>query len=113
MSVSPGGFARGYRYSLPAIAGALLAWAVWRWPSPTVRERTSPMPSLGLNRFQRWRSLVRWTRSAGEIFRLPSLCEEARMTHRQAAQRIALLLVAEGPPEHPEQDRVFIAAQGI
>lgn len=112
MSVSPRGFARGYRYSLPAIAAALLSWAVWRWPSSTVRERTSPLPNVGLNRLQRWRSLIRWTRVAERVFAIPQACAQAVMTHRQVAQRIALLLVAGGPPGHPEQERVFIAAQG-
>lgn len=111
MSVSPRGLAKRYRYSLPAIVTALLLWALHYRPAHEVRAKTSPLPNFGLNQFQRWPSLLRWARCATALFGLSEPIASDSMTHRQAAERIAHLVLATGPPGDSELERIFFAAQ--
>ena len=95
------------RYSLPAIALALMAWAVMQWPAPEVRRQLSPWKIQGASDAGRWRSLLRWTRRAEELFELPSITAE---TTREGAARAADLVRARGPTDHPPWEQTFIGA---
>ena len=66
MVVLPRGVARGYRYSLSAIAWAL--WAYEQLPAAAVRARTSTAKYVGATGATRWTSLRRWTRCAATLF---------------------------------------------
>ncbi len=106
--VSPPGLARRYRYSLPAIASALFLWAFERVPANQVRDEISPHRFVGLNRTQRWRSLLRWTRAAPALFGADSITAS---TLRDQALRIARWIRATRPPGGSERERIFFAAQ--
>ena len=95
------------RYSLPAIALALTAWAVMHWSALEVRERLSPWRIFGVSDATRWRSLRRWTRRAEELFELPSITAG---TPRERAARAAELVRARGPTDHPPWEQTFIGA---
>lgn len=109
--VSPPGLAKRYRYSLPAVATAFLLWAIWLLPANQVRAEISPHRFEGLNRNQRWRSLLRWARAAPRLFGfdVPSRYPG----HREAALRAARWIRATRPPGGSERERIFIAAQVI
>jgi hypothetical protein len=66
--VVPRGVARGFRYSLAAIAWALALWAYQRLPAAAVRARTSTATVVGHSSVTRWASLRRWTLSASALF---------------------------------------------
>ena len=95
------------RYSLPAIALALMAWAVMHWPAPDVREQLSPWRTFGVCDAKRWRSLRRWARRGEELFTLPSITAEAP---RERAARAADLVRSRGPTDHPPWEQTFIGA---
>lgn len=111
MNVSPPGLASGYRYSLPAIAVALLPWALDILSAPQVRAKTSPLPPPPLNPRARWPSLHRWARCWQNLFRVPDSSFADQMTHRQSAERIVQLVLATGPPGDSDIERIFFAAQ--
>lgn len=106
--VSPPGLGRRCRYSLPAIASALFLWAFERVPANQVRDEISPHLFIGLNRSQRWRSLLRWTRAAPTLFGADST---TATTLRDRASRIARWIRATRPPGGSERERIFFAAQ--
>lgn len=114
MTACPKGLARKYRYSLPAIAAALLCWALHKCPATEVRRAISPWQLDGLNASQRWRSLLRWARRGAGLF---GLCEppigDGVATHRDAAHRAAHIVLATAPPAASELERISLAAQRI
>lgn len=113
MSVSPPGLASGYRYSLPAIASALLLWALDMLSAPQVRAKTSPLPPPPLNSLARWPSLLRWARCWQKLFRVPDSTFAEKMSHRQSGECIVQLVLATGPPGASDIERIFFAAQEL
>ena len=113
MTVSPKGLARSHRYSLPAIAAALLRWALHRWPATHVRRAISPWQVRGLNPSQCWRSLLRWSRRGSRLFGLREPPAEDGMTYRDAAHRVAHIVLATAPAAASELSRIALAAQLI
>ena len=113
MSVSPKGLANYYRYSLPAIAAALLYWALHKWPATQVQSAVSPWEVNGLNTSQRWPSLLRWARRGSGLFRIREPPSKDDMTYRDAAHRVAHIVLATAPPAASELDRIALAAQRI
>ena len=106
-TVQPAGLKARLRYSLPVIALALMAWAVWLWPAAQVREQLSPWQKLGATDADRWPSLRRWARRAEQLFRLP---EAAATTARAQALRAVFLVRARGPTDRREAEQVTIGA---
>lgn len=91
--VLPRGVARGYRYSLSAIAWALALWAYQQLPAAAVRARTSTAKCVGATGATRWASLRRWTRCAVRLF---GTAASAR-TLRACAARVAAFVAAHAP----------------
>ncbi len=92
--VVPSGVARGYRYSLSAIAWALALWAYDRAAARSVRERTSTAKVIGDAAPNRWASLPRWTRCALALF---GIAPAKLGTTRERATRIATFIAAHAP----------------
>jgi hypothetical protein len=113
MTACPKGLAKSHRYSLPAIAAALLRWALHEWPAPEVRGAISPWRAEGLNAQQRWRSLLRWSRRGSSLFRLGKPPGGGDTSHRNAAHRVAHIVLATAPPAASELQRISLAAQLI
>lgn len=113
MTVSPKGLVKNYRYSLPAIAAALLRWALHKWPASQVRSVISPWELGGLNAQQRWRSLLRWSRRGSSLFRLREPPAEHDSTYRDAAHRVVHVVLATAPAAASELSRISLAAQRI
>jgi hypothetical protein len=93
MVVLPRGIARGYRYSLSAIAWALALWACQQLPAAAVRARTSTVRCVGAAGATRWASLRRWTRRAAMLF---GIAPNGR-TLRACAARVATFVAARAP----------------
>lgn len=113
MTACPKGLAKSYRYSLPAIAAALLLWALHRWPATEVRKTISSWPARGLNASQRWRSLLRWSKRGSFLFGLREPPANSSMTYRDQAHRVAHIVLATAPNATSELQRISLAAQGI
>lgn len=92
--VVPSGVARGYRYSLSAIAWALALWAYERATARSVRERTSTAKVIGDAAPNRWASLPRWTRCALALF---GIAPNGVGTTRDRAVRIACFIASRAP----------------
>jgi hypothetical protein len=92
--VVPRGVARGYRYSLPAIAWALALWAYQRATARSVRERTSTTKVIGDAAPSRWASLPRWTRCALALF---GTAPPEVGTTRERAARVAAFVASHSP----------------
>ena len=106
-TVVPRGIARRFLYGLAAIAVALLLWGLRSWTPAQTRAVVSPNSLVGLCEPDRWRSLSRWSRRAPELFALP----KARVaTDREAACRVAHVLIARGPPGVEQRRRAFVGA---
>lgn len=93
MVVLPRGVARGYRYSLSAIAWALALWAYQQLPAAAVRARTSTAKYVGATGATRWTSLHRWTRCAASLFGIAA----SGRTMRARAARVAAFVAAHAP----------------
>lgn len=106
-TVLPRGLGRLLRYSLSAIALALMAWAVWLSPAATVRGQVSPLAVRGPADADRWRSLPRWAGQSAALFGLPP---SVATTPRACAARAAALVRARGPTGASEAARVLIGA---
>lgn len=59
---APRGLLPRLRYGAVAVALALALWAAEDQPGHRVRERVSPLPSVGNEPLHGWRSLGRWAR---------------------------------------------------
>jgi hypothetical protein len=94
--VVPRGVARGYRYSLAAIAWALALWAHQRLPAATVRARTSTARRVGPASATRWASLQRWTRCAVTLFGSMPRAQPGT-TLRKRAARLVTFVVSRAP----------------
>jgi hypothetical protein len=92
--VVPRGVARGYRYTLGAIALALALWAYERLPAACVRARSSTVKCVGVASATRWASLHRWTRCAVALF---GTAADLAGTARQRAARIATFVASHVP----------------
>lgn len=92
--VVPRGIARGYRYSLGAIACALALWAYAHETSASVRARTSTAKTVGASSATRWASLRRWTQCALVLF---GMAPGEGGTVRQRAARIAAFIASKAP----------------
>ena len=93
MVVVPRGVARGYRYSLSAIAWALALWAYQQLPAAAVRARTSTARCVGAAGATRWASLRRWTRYAATLFGIAP----STRTLRACAARVATFVASRVP----------------
>jgi hypothetical protein len=91
--VAPRGVARGYRYSLSAIAWALTLWGYQQLSAAAVRARTSTARYVGAAGATRWASLRRWTRRASALF---GIAPSAR-TLRACAARVATFVASRAP----------------
>jgi hypothetical protein len=91
--VVPRGVARGYRYSLSAIAWALTLWGYQQLSAAAVRARTSTARHVGAAGATRWASLRRWTRRASALF---GIAPSAR-TLRACAARVATFVASRAP----------------
>lgn len=107
--VSPPGMAKRYRYSLPAMALALFLWGSEKHQANRVRDQISPHCFEGLNRNQRWRSLLRWAVASPTLFRFNE--PRTLLSYRQAAERAAAWIRQSRPPGGSERERIFLAAQ--
>lgn len=92
--VVPSGVARGYRYSLSAIACALALWACAQLSAAQVRERTSTAKVIGASSATRWASLRRWTQCALALF---GIATPEAGTMRERAARISSFVAAHAP----------------
>lgn len=92
--VVPRDVARGYRYSLSAIAAALALWAYERMTAASVRARTSTAKVVGPASATRWASLRRWTRCALALFGVGP-AEDGTM--RERASRVAAFAASKAP----------------
>lgn len=103
LTVMPQGVVPGRYYAAPAIALALVLFALRKLPAAQVRKHTSPWRVVGDAAQDGWSTLVRWCRAAkkGALFALsfPDVrpCP-ADFTLRQVAERVALALCALAPP---------------
>jgi len=95
------------RYTLPAIALALVSWSLLRQRESTVRNSVSPWSAGGDEEPNRWRSLSRWSRRCASLF---GLSATRRMAPLEQAMRGAHLVLARGPTCCPMKERVFIGA---
>ncbi|HET6583320.1 MAG TPA: hypothetical protein VFG69_07730 [Nannocystaceae bacterium] len=106
--VRPRGELAHRRYTAAAIVLALWLWSCELHSDAAVRSRTSPWPTRGMSRPERWPTLRRWAKAAG-IGALWSCARgDAGWTMRRCAERAARVIealadVAIGPPQH----RVF------
>lgn len=92
--VVPREVARGFRYSLSAIAAALALWAYARESAASVRARTSTAKTIGAASATRWASLRRWTRCALALFGVGT---PETGTLRERAARIASAVASHTP----------------
>lgn len=92
--VQPPEVARGYRYTLSAIAWALSLWGYARTPAAKVRARTSTQQTLGACSAGRWASLSRWTRCALSLF---GIAPGEAGTVRERAANVAAFVAAHAP----------------
>lgn len=106
-TVQPPGLTARLRYTLPAVALALMAWGLWCWPAAQVREYLSPLRLLGASAAEQWRSLRRWAWQVEVLFGLPTI---AGATARARASRAAHVVRARGPTDAPVIEQVFIGA---
>lgn len=106
-TVQPAGLGARLRYSLPVIALALMAWALWLWPGAQVREQLSPWHKVGATDAERWPSLRRWARRVDALFGLPAATAP---TARAQALRAVFLVRARGPTDRREAEQVTIGA---
>lgn len=97
------------RYSLCAIALALMAWAVWGWTAAQVRDKVSPFRIVARGEVGRWRSLGRWSERAEVLFRVPEAA--GAPPRRERATRVAALVRARGPTDESDGLRVFVGAR--
>lgn len=95
--VVPAGVARGYRYSLSAIAWALSLWAYAHQSEASVRSRASTSKTIGAASATRWASLRRWTRCALALF---GPMPNELGTLRERAARIATFIASQAPISH-------------
>ena len=96
-------------FTAGAIALALALWAVEGEPSPVVRERISPLKSVGHTAARTWLTLRRWTRDARRIFQGVRPWPDG-WPPRKVAERVATTLASLGPAGAAIPARAFVGA---
>lgn len=114
IGVRPRGVLPHRRYTAAAIALALWLWAIELASDRAVREKTSPRPTTGMSRPERWTTLRRWAKAARDGKLWSRVRAEATWTLRQCAERVARTLAGFTDLEVAcERQRVFLGAARI
>lgn len=100
LTVVPRGVLLGRRYGAFAIAWALALFGLLGLPVTAVRERVTSWRAEPHTSNLAWASLSRWARALRDRVLFPSLPRPApTATLRRIAERAAMALAAEAPPE--------------
>lgn len=112
--VRPRGVLPHRRYNAAAIALALWLWAIELASDRSVREKTSPQPTTGMSRPERWTTLRRWAKAARDGNLWPRVRADASWTLRQCAERAARVIAGWADTAIAcDRQRVFLGAARI